>query len=183
MTWDYCHRAIDINDSEGNHQGSGPLATAQAGTLVAMTQPTRSASLHDDTTTDRLTQSAIAGTLIAVPDYVRSTPGRIFAWTAILGAYAAAVAKFDTVYEDTDHDVTAKVEEKPDTTNPKVTWGLFAGGIALNALGLHLHVIVQTKLARALERRGVKKPHTLLGAALAAVMFAALEAAARVRQG
>ena len=90
------------------------------------------------------------------------------------------MAKFDTVYEDTDHDVTAKVEEKPDTTNPKVTWGLFAGGIALNALGLRLHVVVQTKLARALERRGVRKPHTLLGAAFAAVMFAALEGAARV---
>ena len=141
-----------------------------------MTQP----SLHDDTTTDRLIQSATVGALVAVPDYVRSTPGRIFAWTAILGAYAAGVAKLDTVYEDPDNDVTAKVEEKPDTTNPKITWALTGGALALSALGLRLHVAVQTKLARSLSRRGAKRPNTLLGLALAAVTFAAPEREARL---
>ena len=133
----------------------------------------------DNTTGGRLIQAAFAVAFTAVPDYVRSTPGRVAAWVGIAAAFGGTVAAFNAFDEDPRNDLTARVENTPETGSPAKTWGLLLGGLALLVGGTRLSIAVQRKLADALRRRGAKRPNTVLGLIGGALIFAGSEAEAR----
>lgn len=133
----------------------------------------------DNTTGGRLIQAAFAGVFTAVPDYVHSTPARVVARTAVTTAFAGTVAAFNSFDEDPRNDLTARVEHASDTGSPAVTWALVAGGAAVTVGGVRLGNSVQEKLTEALRHRGAKRPNTLLGLGVAALVFAGTEANAR----
>lgn len=134
----------------------------------------------DNTTGGRLIQAAFAVALTAVPDYARSTPARIASWVGLTAAFAGTVAAFNAFDEDPRNDLTAQVENSSDTASPARTWAVLVVGIALLIGGVRLSLAVQNKLADALRRRGVKRPHTVLGLIAGALLFADAEIDARV---
>ena len=133
----------------------------------------------DNTTGGRLIQAAFAVAFTAVPDYAQSTPARVASWGGISAAFAGAVAAFNAFDEDPRNDLTARVENTPETGSPAKTWGLLLGGLALLVGSTRLSIAVQSKLADALRRRGAKRPNTVLGLIGGALIFAGSEAEAR----
>lgn len=133
----------------------------------------------DNTTGGRLIQAAFAVAFTAVPDYVRSTTGRVAAWVGITAAFGGTVAALNAFDEDPRNDLTANVEHTAETGSPAKTWGLLVGGLALLVGSTRLSIAVQNKLAAALRSRGAKRPNTLLGLIGGALIFAGSEATAR----
>ena len=136
----------------------------------------------DNTTGGRLIQAAFAGAFHAVPDYATSTPARVLSWVSIIAAFGGTVGAFNAFDEDPRNDLTARVDQTPETGSPAKTWAILAGGAALFIGGIRLNIAVQKKLARALRRRGAKRPNTLIGLGVAALIFIATEVNARFTQ-
>ena len=154
--------------------------TTKAGTVQEQTGEDRiDYNALDNTTGGRLIQAAYAVAFISVPDYVRSTPGRAAAWVSIAAAFGGTVAVFNAFDEDPRNDLTAHVQDAPEAAGPAKTWGILLGVVAVLVGGTRLGIAVQNALARALSRRGVKRPNTLLGLIIGALIFAGSEAQAR----
>lgn len=133
----------------------------------------------DNTTGGRLLQAAFAVAFTAVPDYARSKPARLASWAAVAAAFTGTVAVFNAFDEDPRNDLTARVEHTAETGSPAKTWALLGGVLALTIGGARLSIAVQNKFAGALRRRGAKRPNTLLGLIVGALVFAGSEAVAR----
>ncbi|AEQ05682.1 hypothetical protein LJU02_00580 [Corynebacterium pseudotuberculosis] len=133
----------------------------------------------DDTMTGRISQAAAIGLITALPDYVHTKALRWVINTVILGALLGVALYANTHDDDPDNDpdvIAARVREQLESNDakefgPLVTWGAFAV-LLLVFLGISkLDRTISKKVVEFLRRRGVSKPHTLLGVVGAALVF------------
>lgn len=123
----------------------------------------------DDTLTGRLVQAGIAGAFVAAPDYVSSKAGKFWARTALLGAGIGAVAVANAMEEDEGEEPEDFALEEPGP--PLLTWAIVgAGGAVLAGLAAG-----EDALANRMRRRGVRRPHTRLGAIVGGAVLVASE--------
>ncbi|MEY6436027.1 hypothetical protein O7746_09995 [Corynebacterium pseudotuberculosis] len=129
----------------------------------------------DDTMTGRISQAAAIGLITALPDYVHTKALRWVINTVILGSLLG-VALYANTHDDDPDVIAARVREQLESSDakefgPLVTWGAFAV-LLLIFLGINkLDRTISKKVVEFLRRRGVSKPHTLLGVVGAALVF------------
>lgn len=124
----------------------------------------------DDTLAGRLVQAALAAKFLAVPDYA-STRGRQWGLrAALLAAGAGLVAYLNAAEEDPEDEPDAYAPPEQ-AASPAATWAVI-GGVGAGSVAL---LATEDRAARWLGRRGVRRPHTVLGALVGAAVFAGSE--------
>lgn len=123
----------------------------------------------DDTLAGRVVQAGFAGAALSFPDYIKKPTPLIVTYLVTLASFTGLVGYLNAI--DEDEEITP---EPPAESNISL-WQIIAG---LSVLGV-LKVAGLRGLAKALRKRGVKKPWTLFGGLGAATVFAASEYAAR----
>ncbi|MBH5301106.1 hypothetical protein EU799_05030 [Corynebacterium silvaticum] len=139
----------------------------------------RNADPLDDTMTGRISQVAAVGLVTALPDYVHNKTCRWVISTVILGSLLGVALYANTQDDDPDNDpdvIAAHVREKLESDEakefgPVATWASFAV-LLLVIIGINkIDRAITKKVVAFLRRRGVSKPHTLLGVLGAALVF------------
>lgn len=141
----------------------------------------------DNTTGGRALQAGFIGALVAVPDFVRGATARWATRGTIAAANLATIAAFNAFDEDPRNDLTAVLarEERGDSgtgapvASVSTTWGVILVLFLVGALTLAGGARAEQALGTWLGRKGVEKPHSVLGIATAVLVFAAMEAQAR----
>ncbi|AGF71273.1 hypothetical protein [Corynebacterium halotolerans] len=159
----------------------------------------------DDLLAGRLIQAAVTGASVAMPDYISSRAVRAAVTTVIGVGGGVLIGYLNTRDEDPDNDPAVVADRMrqsigdigspggpgSDTPagalnldSPVRTWLILAAAVALIVLSLRLDAVVRRWLVRKLRDRGVRRPHTVLGAVASAVVFLISEASHRshVRQ-
>lgn len=148
----------------------------------------------DNTLAGRLTQAGMAGVSLALPDYVSSRLGRFLLNTLITVGGVGLVAYLDSLNEGPKKDparmvdqireefAAAKQQSGSGEESPAVASGsklrvwLVLGGSLLAAFAVtRLEAGGRRWLVRKLRDRGVKRPHTVLGAIGALLVYAFTE--------
>lgn len=124
----------------------------------------------DDTPIGRLVQAGLAAAFVAVPDQVTSRTGRFLARTALLGAGIGAVAVANAAEED-PADEPEDFALDAEAGSPLLTWAVI-GGLGAAVAGL---AAGEGAVAKRLNRRGVRLPHTVLGALTGVAVWGASE--------
>lgn len=125
----------------------------------------------DDTRAGRITQAALAGSLVAVHDWAPSKRAARLWQAGILTSGLALVAYLNQTDENPDNDL----ENLAEVVSPAKTWGiLLGGGVAATAFLTK----ARAALARAGSNSGVRHPNTWIGAVVAGGVFVASEVAA-----
>ncbi|AKN76004.1 Hypothetical protein CulFRC58_0150 [Corynebacterium ulcerans FRC58] len=142
-------------------------------------QRARNANPLDDTMTGRISQAMAVGLVTALPDYVHTKAYRWVINIVILGSLLSVALYANTQDEDPDNDpdvIAARVREKLEGDEvkefgPVATWTAFAL-LLLVFIGINkIDRTINKKVVAFLRRRGVSKPHTLLGVLGAALVF------------
>ncbi|KQB84570.1 hypothetical protein [Corynebacterium oculi] len=137
----------------------------------------KDSSRLNHTRAGRLAQAAFAGAWEALPDYV-SSRARRGAIKAALVAGGIAVVSATTRGEGLPEDTPGGMD-----LSPTQTWAAVAAGLVMLAIMPVLNHKVRVWLTGGLRRFGIRRPYTALGAGVAALVFALLEAeAAEVRR-
>ena len=123
----------------------------------------------DDTLAGRVVQAGFAGAALSLPDYIKNPTALITSYILLLGSFTGLVGYLNAIDEEED------TTPEPPTESSLPLWQLIAG---LSIIAV-LKVLGLRKLAKALTKRGVKKPWSIFGGAGAGVVFAASEYAAR----
>lgn len=123
----------------------------------------------DDTSAGRVVQAGFAGVALSLPDYIKNPKALITSYILLLGSFAGLVGYLNAIDED-----EATTPEPPAESSLPL-WQLIAG---LSIIAV-LKVLGLRKLAKALTKRGVKKPWSIFGGVGAGVVFAASEYGAR----
>lgn len=144
----------------------------------------------DETLAGRLTQAGMAGVSLALPDYVSSRAGRFLLNTLITLGGVGLVAYLNSIDQDPRKDPArvmgrmrqefeqARQQDASDEDTPAVTSGsklrmwLVLGGSLLAAFAVsRLEAGGRRWLVRKLRDRGVKRPHTVIGAIGALLVY------------
>lgn len=140
----------------------------------------------DNTTGGRALQAGFIGALVAVPDFVHGATARWVARGTTAAVNLAAIAAFNAFDEDPRNDLTAVLarEDRDDDTGAPVasvstTWGVILILLLVGAVALVGGARAEQALGAWLGRKGVGKPHSVLGIATAVLAFTAMEAQAR----
>ncbi|AWB81025.1 hypothetical protein C3B44_00560 [Corynebacterium yudongzhengii] len=128
----------------------------------------------DDTELGRISQALGVAACVAVPDYVSGRWPVIGARIAALGAGLGIAAAANAAEEPADDE-----PEADEAASPVTTWTVI-GAAAAALAGLSA---VEGVVAKHLRGRGVKRPHTLLGALAGAVVYVGSEVEHRRHQG
>lgn len=155
----------------------------------------------DDTLAGRLTQAGIAGVSLALPDYVSSRIARFLINALLAAGGLGLVAYFNAVDEDPNNDPAVLLDRMrqeigdigqkggpesdtpvSDLGSPLRTWLIMGTALLAAVLLSRLESKGRARLAGALLRRGIKRPHTLLGAAGAVLVYVASELFNRQQQ-
>ncbi|MGP6175082.1 hypothetical protein [Corynebacterium sp. A21] len=148
----------------------------------------------DDTLAGRLAQAGILGIGLALPDYVPSRAGRFLINTLLGVGGVGLIAYLNSVDEDPGNDPAVlidrmrqeigdlgqKVGPDSDTSagdlgSPLRTW-LIIGATIFTALALsRLESGGRKWLANMLFKRGIKRPHTVIGGVAAVLTYAGSE--------
>ena len=123
----------------------------------------------DDTLAGRVVQAGFAGAALSLPDYIKNPKALITSYILLLGSFTGLVGYLNAVDEEED------TTPEPPAESSLPLWQLIAG---LSIIAV-LKVLGLRKLAKALTKRGVKKPWSIFGGVGAGVVFAASEYAAR----
>ena len=123
----------------------------------------------DDTLAGRVVQAGFAGAALSLPDYIKNPKSLITSYILLLGSFTGLVGYLNAIDEEED------TTPEPPAESSLPLWQLIAG---LSIIAV-LKVLGLRKLAKALTKRGVKKPWSIFGGAGAGVVFAASEYAAR----
>lgn len=128
----------------------------------------------DDTAAGRIAQALSIGVLTALPDYFRGK-------ASLLAAYAVAVAGFGALVGFAN---ARREDAEPDagtvgTAPAPRSWALLAAVLALLFFSSWAQVALSRRMAKALVKRGVAKPWTVLGAVGAALTWVLSELQAR----
>ncbi|MBC3186631.1 hypothetical protein H7347_08645 [Corynebacterium sp. zg-331] len=123
----------------------------------------------DDTRAGRLAQAAFVGGWEALPDYVSSRAARAAIKIVLAVGGAGLVGALNMIDEDPRNDPAALLDEVD--LSPAQTWaGLACGAAALICLPA-LSSRLRARAVDRLRRRGIRRPHTALGAVAAALVF------------
>ncbi|WP_293768008.1 hypothetical protein [uncultured Corynebacterium sp.] len=146
----------------------------------------------DDTLAGRAAQAAAVGILTALPDYLKTKAGLTTGYLVGFTSFGALVAWANAEREDhlayaplADADAAdaPDAEGTPSAAAPLDTAGasfaVLAVIVAVALLSLIPGVAASRALTKALAKRGIGKPWTVLGAVAAALTFAVSEAEAR----
>lgn len=123
----------------------------------------------DDTLAGRVVQAGFAGVALSLPDYIKNPKALITSYILLLGSFTGLVGYLNAIDEDED------TTPEPPAESSLPLWQLIAG---LGTIAV-LKVLGLRKLAKALTKRGVKKPWSIFGGVGAGVVFAASEYGAR----
>lgn len=156
----------------------------------------------DDTLAGRVAQAGLVGTVVALPDHVRSGPARVLTTGAVVVGGAALVAVLNSFDEDPDNDPTVLVDQLRrsigdigsvpgpgsdtppgdfSTASPVTTWSVILVALLVIFVLVRLDAALQRRVVTWLHRRGVARPNTWLGGLAAMVVFAVSEVAHRRR--
>lgn len=156
----------------------------------------------DDSLAGRLIQATVTGATVAMPDYISSRAMRA-AVTTVVGAGGGALIAYLNIRDENPGDDPAVAVDRmrqsigdigspegpgSDTPagalnldSPVRTWLILAAAVLLILLSLRLDAVARRWLVRKLRDRGVRRPHTVLGAVAFAVVFLISETSHRDR--
>ncbi|MHA2787790.1 hypothetical protein ACXZ66_01365 [Corynebacterium sp. S7] len=138
----------------------------------------------DNTTGGRAIQAGFVFAALSVPDYVAPGARRVATIAVVAVANLVTTAAFNAFDEDPRNDLTAVLDRDngsgpEEVASPAKTWAVLLGLIAVGALTLIAGQKCVGALAQGLRKRGVNKPHTVIGGIAAALAFAQMELQAR----
>ncbi|WP_018296748.1 hypothetical protein [Corynebacterium lubricantis] len=138
----------------------------------------------DNTTGGRAIQAGFVFAALSVPDYVAPGAPRVATIAVVAVANLVTIAAFNAFDEDPRNDLSAILDWESEAgteevASPAKTWAVLLGLIVVGALVLAGGEKLVGALAKQLRKRGVTKPHTVIGGVAAALAFALMELQAR----
>lgn len=157
----------------------------------------------DDTMAGRAVQALTLGALYAVPDFAKGTLARVagFGGVIVAGITAigvanarrdedenleevrepAEVAAEDPAEKSAADDADNHVKQWFDNVSTAQKYGVLGGLLGLFGLSLWWEKVCVSWMARKLRKKGVRKPFSAIGAAVALIVFISSEYDARTK--
>ncbi|QNE88709.1 hypothetical protein H0194_06240 [Corynebacterium incognita] len=160
----------------------------------------------DDTMAGRAVQALTLGALYAVPDFAKSTLARVVGFGGVIVAGITAIGVANARRDDRDEDENLEEVREPaevaaegpaeksaaddagnhvkqwfDNASTAQIYGVLGGVLGLFGLSLWWDKVCVSWMARKLRKKGVRKPFSLIGAAVALIVFISSECDARAK--